>query len=65
VSWSYSDGSKINHSWNAQVIGGESYTATNLNWNSTIPHSESVEFGFIGEGGGNATAVTGDVCSNN
>jgi hypothetical protein len=65
VNWSYSDGAKISHSWNAQLSGDGSYTASNVGWNGTIAPSQSVEFGFIGEGAGNASAVTGNVCSNN
>jgi cellulase/cellobiase CelA1 len=63
VNWSYSDGTKISHSWNAQLSGNGSYSASNLSWNGTIAPSQSVEFGFIAQGGGNASAVTGDVCS--
>lgn len=65
VNWSYNDSSAITQSWSAQLSFSGSYTASNLSWNATIAPSQSVEFGFIGQGGGNASAVTGGVCTEN
>jgi aryl-phospho-beta-D-glucosidase BglC (GH1 family) len=65
VNWSYSDGTTINQSWNAQISGNGSYAASNVDWNANIEPSQSVEFGFIAQGGGSASAVTGNVCSAN
>jgi hypothetical protein len=63
VNWSYSDGTKISQSWNAQLSGDGQYTASNHSWNGTIAPSQSVEFGFIAQGGGDTSGVTGEVCS--
>ena len=60
VNWSYTDGTTITQSWGATLSG--SYSATNLDWNGSIAPNETVEIGFIGNGNGNASAVTGDVC---
>lgn len=62
VNWSYTDGTQILTSWNANLSGSGNYSASNLSWNAVIAPSQSVEFGLIGQGGGNASAVTGDVC---
>lgn len=65
VAWSYTDGSKITSSWNANVTGSNPYSASNLNWNSTIPPGQTVEFGFQGtKGNSNAQVpvITGNVC---
>ncbi|MBF9000099.1 cellulase family glycosylhydrolase [Vibrio nitrifigilis] len=60
VNWSYSDGTTITQSWGATLTG--SYSATNLSWNATIEPNATVEVGFIGNGEGSASNVTGDVC---
>jgi endoglucanase len=62
VSWSYGDGTTISNSWCTELDFNGSYTASNLGWNSSIAPSQSVEFGFIGQGGGSASPVTGGVC---
>src|SRR5690606_27392154 len=62
VNWRYTDGTTLSGSWNANISG--SYTASNLGWNATINPGSSVEFGFTANGGGAASAVTGDVCNN-
>jgi hypothetical protein len=64
VSWSYNDGTVVVFSWNAELSGDGSYTARNLVWNGTIAPSQSIEIGFIGQGDGNASVVTGNVCGN-
>lgn len=65
VAWSYTDGSKITNNWNANVMGSNPYSASNLDWNKTILPGQTVEFGFQGtKSGANAQvpAVTGSVC---
>lgn len=64
LSWSYSDGSYITHSWNANL--SDSYTASNLSWNATVAAGNSIEFGFNGVSASSAAEVpevTGDICS--
>lgn len=63
VSWSYNDGSSLGGTWNANFSGNNPYNASNLSWNGTINPGQSVEFGFTGNGGGAASAVTGSVCN--
>ena len=65
VNWTYSDGSKITSSWNANVSGNNPYAASNLGWNGTIQPGQAIEFGFQGtKGSSNAQlpVVTGSVC---
>ena len=64
VNWSYSDGSYISSSWNANISG--TYTASNLSWNETVPAGGSVEFGFNGVSTGSTAdvpEVTGEICN--
>lgn len=66
VSWSYSDGSRMTNSWNANISGSNPYSATPLGWNSTIAVGSSIEFGMQGTNGGTRAQVaniTGTVCS--
>ncbi|QSX32313.1 cellulase family glycosylhydrolase [Shewanella avicenniae] len=60
VHWNYSDGTVISQSWGANLSGN--YSASNVDWNGTIAPHTTVEMGFIANGEGNASAVTGDVC---
>jgi glucuronoarabinoxylan endo-1,4-beta-xylanase len=64
VSWNYSDNTRITNSWNATLSGSNPYSATGLNWNSSIQPGQTVEFGFQGtKSTGTATpSVTGSVC---
>jgi endoglucanase len=65
VSWSYSDGSKITNSWNGTLSGSNPYSASGLNWNSTIQPGQTAEFGFQGTKGNSAAqtpTVTGSIC---
>ena len=65
VHWQYANNS-ITSSWNANVSGGNPYSATNLGWNGTIQPGQSVEFGFqANKNGGSAESpvITGDVCN--
>lgn len=69
VNWAYTDGSVRTSGWNANVTGGNPYTATGVGWNNQINPGQSVEFGVQGNKGvANAPAqrpaVTGAVCSN-
>ena len=67
VSWSYSDGSRLTNSWNANVTGTNPYTATHLSWNGSIQPGQTVELGFQGTKSANQAAsvpvVTGSVCN--
>lgn len=65
VNWSYSDGSALVNTWNANVTGSNPHTASNLGWNGTIAPGQSTEFGFqVNKGSANAVvpAVSGSVC---
>lgn len=66
ISWSYSDGSRITNSWNANVSGNNPYTASNLGWNSSIQPGQTIELGFQGTKN-NAPAstpgVSGSACN--
>lgn len=66
VSWSYSDGSRMTNSWNANTSGSNPYSATPLNWNSTIGVGSSIEFGMQGTNGSSkaqVASISGSVCS--
>ncbi len=66
ISWQFSDGTKINNSWNANVSGSNPYSATNLSWNGTIQPGQSVEFGYNATKGGssvNTPTISGSVCN--
>ena len=66
VGWEYSNGSSINHGWNATISSANPYSATPLTWNANIAPGSSVAFGFVGING-NAQAeipvITGGVCA--
>ncbi|MCH1926069.1 ExeM/NucH family extracellular endonuclease [Shewanella sp. C32] len=62
VQWGYSNGDSINSAWNGQLSGNGPYTASNLSWNQDIAPGQSVEVGFTGQGYGDDTSVTGDIC---
>ncbi len=64
VEWTYVDGSTLQSSWNATVIGGNPYQASHLSWNKTIAPGQSISFGFTGNGAGTVAGITGDVCDN-
>ncbi|ACE84076.1 cellulase family glycosylhydrolase [Cellvibrio japonicus] len=67
LSWSYSDGSRVTNSWNANVSGNNPYTASNLGWNGSIQPGQAVEFGFQGTKNNSAAAIptlSGNVCNN-
>jgi len=66
ISWQFSDGTKINNSWNANVSGSNPYSASNLSWNGTIQPGQSVEFGYNATKGGssvNVPTISGSVCN--
>lgn len=62
VSWDYSEGAQVSNGWSANVSGSGPYTASNMDWNSTIAPGGSVQFGFQGTGSAEVPEVTGDVC---
>jgi len=66
VSWQYTDGSLVTSGWNSTMSGTNPYTATNLNWNGTIPPGQTVEFGIQGSKPNGVAAssptVTGALC---
>ena len=66
LSWSYSDGTKLTNSWNANISGSNPYSASDLGWNGTVQPGQSVEFGFQANKGTNASAqipvITGSAC---
>jgi cellulase/cellobiase CelA1 len=66
ISWSYSDGSRITNSWNANVSGNNPYTASNLGWNGNIQPGQTVELGFQGtknNAPASTPSVSGTVCN--
>ena len=68
VSWNYTDGSRRTGSWNANISGGNPYTATGVGWNDRINPGQTVEFGVQGNKGvinspAQRPAVTGAVCN--
>jgi endoglucanase len=64
VSWQYNS-NRITNLWNANLSGGNPYSASNLGWNSTIQPGQTVEFGFQGTSNGAAEkpSVTGSACA--
>jgi xyloglucan-specific exo-beta-1,4-glucanase len=64
VSWTYTDGSTVQGSWNAAVSGTPpTYTATsNQSWNTNIAPGGSAEFGMTVSGSGVLPTVTGAAC---
>jgi aryl-phospho-beta-D-glucosidase BglC (GH1 family) len=65
VGWSYTN-NRITGSWNANLSGNNPYSASALNWNSSIQPGQSVSFGVQGDKHGSTAeipAITGSVCS--
>jgi endo-1,4-beta-xylanase len=60
VNWK--DAATITNSWNATVSGSNPYTATALNWNSTLAPNASASFGFQGRGNASIAKVNGTLC---
>ena len=67
LTWSYTDGSKVTSSWNANLTGTNPYSASNLSWNGSIQPGQSAEFGVQGNKGTSTNAqvpvITGSVCN--
>ncbi|RYY76323.1 MAG: pseudouridine synthase [Gammaproteobacteria bacterium] len=66
VSWTYSSSTNVTSSWNAILTGTNPYSASGLNWNSTISPGQTVEFGFQGNQPANVNEipkVTGSICN--
>lgn len=51
VSWSYTDGSTVSQTWNAELTSMDPYVAKSVSHNSTIPSNSSTSFGFNGSKG--------------
>jgi len=48
ISWTFPENQKISNMWGANFTqNGAKVTATNANWNSTIPAGGSTSFGFV------------------
>lgn len=65
VNWQYAT-NRVSGSWNANLSGGNPYTATNVGWNGTIQPNQTASFGLqINKNGGSAEIPTlnGTVCS--
>ncbi|MFI5914135.1 glycoside hydrolase family 48 protein [Dactylosporangium sp. NPDC051541] len=59
VAWTWAGNQQIGSSWNAGVTSsGRNVTATNLNYNGTIPPGGSTSFGFQGTYSGTNAAPT-------
>ncbi|HLU95482.1 MAG TPA: lytic polysaccharide monooxygenase [Thermobifida alba] len=69
LTWDFTNGETLAQAWNATAQqSGTTVTATNVSWNSTIPHHGSVEFGFNadapnGAGTPENFALNGSPCS--
>ncbi len=48
VSWSYTDGTQVPRTWDAELSGENPYTAKNLSYNRRIAANSSTTFGFNG-----------------
>jgi len=48
VTWEYTDGSNIPQAWNANLVGQNPYTATDVGYNATIQPNSFITFGFNG-----------------
>ena len=65
VNWQYAN-NRVSGGWNATLSGTNPYSATHLNWNSSIAAGQSVSFGLQGEKNGGAAerpTVSGTGCS--
>jgi poly(3-hydroxybutyrate) depolymerase len=64
VNWQYAN-NRMSSGWNANFSGTNPYSATNLNWNSSIAVGQSISFGIQGAKNGSAAErpmVNGAVC---
>ena len=58
VGWSFGDGSRVSNHWNAELSGGNPYSAAPVSWNRTIQPGQQAEFGFnVNKGRPGAPAV--------
>jgi len=65
VEWAF-ENNTLTNSWNADVSGGNSFTASDLGWNAFINPGETVEFGLqVAANGGpiETPEITGEVCT--
>ncbi len=67
VSWSYTDGSTVPQTWNAELTGMNPYIAKSVSHNSTISANSSTTFGFNGSKGAQGASAEipqlGGICS--
>jgi poly(3-hydroxybutyrate) depolymerase len=64
VSWQYTN-NRMSSGWNANFSGTNPYSATNLNWNSSIAVGQSISFGIQGAKNGSTAerpTVNGAAC---
>jgi mannan endo-1,4-beta-mannosidase len=53
LTWSFANGQTVSQAWNARASqSGAQVTASNVDWNRTIPAGGSASFGFIGSWNG-------------
>lgn len=64
VCWEHPDGNRIEHVWNALLLGDNPYCATPVFWNGDLAPNESAEFGFVASGAPSAStpALSGTAC---
>lgn len=71
LAWDFPDGQQISSGWNATINqSGASVTASNVEWNNSIPQGGSVNFGFQGSHNGSngvpsAFILNGQTCTTN
>lgn len=65
VNWSYNNNS-ISNLWNADLIGTNPYSASNLSWNANIQPGQTISFGMQvnTNGAAETPTVSGNVCGN-
>lgn len=57
VNWQYAGVDRVSSGWNSNLGGSNPYTASNLNWNSTIQPKQWIEFGVQGTKGAAAAEI--------
>ncbi len=57
INWQYTGVDRISNGWNSNLGGSNPYTASNLNWNSTIQPKQWIEFGVQGTKGAAAAEI--------
>lgn len=65
VSWQFTN-NRMTSGWNANFLGTNPYTATNLSWNGNVAVGQSISFGFQADKNGGAAerpVINGAACS--